>query len=83
MKKLVLILMTVWIVGCNSNPTPMVKTISVARNYPSSLLVKCDDYQRYTSSDMKELIIEHADNMEKAIICKDKHNQLVDIISSK
>ncbi len=50
---------------------------------PATLMVECEEYQEFLTSDIESVIITHAENMEKAIICKDRHNTLIEVLKER
>ena len=50
---------------------------------PSYLKIECENYTKYLTSDIESIIITHSENMEKAIICKDRHNTLIKILKER
>lgn len=77
------IVFTMLLGACTTIHSPSVDLISIENAYPPSLTAQCDAYERYMSSDIETIIITHTENVEKAISCFKRHNQLVDIIKER
>lgn len=75
--------LTPLLVACTNNIPKSINTLEINQPLPAPLMVKCSDYDSFQSSDIKDIIITHAENMEKAIKCKDRHNQLVETINDR
>ena len=69
--------------ACTTIRSPSVELISIENAYPVSLTQECEPYKVYVSSKIEVVIVGHTDNMEKAISCYNRHNQLVNIIKER
>tara|TARA_R110000803_G_scaffold13482_9_gene37943 strand:- start:22406 stop:22666 length:261 start_codon:yes stop_codon:yes gene_type:complete len=84
MIRLISVLAVVSFLGaCSTIQSPAVQLISIENPYPDSLMVECEEYLRYLTSDIQSVIITHSENMERAVICKARHNELIEIIKSR
>lgn len=84
MRKLLKILaLTPLLVACTSHSPKPLSIEEFDSPLPASLLVECSEYVPFPNSDMETVIIVHAENMEKAIRCKNRHNQLIEVIKDR
>lgn len=84
MCKVILLIASMAFLGaCAATPSPVIQLVEVNQPFPSSLVVPCEDYTKFNSSDIESVIITHSENMEKAITCRNRANQLIEIIQER
>lgn len=74
-------ILAIMLLGCSTNQ--LVTPTETSNPYPSNLLMECEDFKEYPSGVLKEIIIVHAENMQKGSICKIRHNELVRLIKAR
>ena len=84
MTKIIFALIAIFsITACSNLPKAEVNIPNVERPLPANLNTLCEEYDKYLTSDIQSVIVTHTNNMEKAIICKEKHNKLVEILKER
>lgn len=62
--------------GCSTMPSPAPQVL------PSNLTAYCESYETATDSSLEAILRAHVRNMERARVCADRHNNLVDLLGA-
>ena len=83
MYRIISIVALTTLLGACGLTSGVTKTVEVNQPIPPILLLTCPEYVPFTSSSMEDVIINHTDNMAKAIVCRNRHNELSSVIQDR